>query len=727
MRPKRTPSPSHSRHASTDSTTHRRLGSRSLSPAVANSSSRAPASFVPNDRSLPSRDVSADTLTDAYVSFILYCNPNFSLDVDTSTLRNTFNTPPKSDNKDFETFPLFQLIKKFDAKEIKTWAQLALDLGVEAPDTSKGQSVQKVQQYSVRLKRWMRAMHVDAFFEYLLNKPHAYYQDLPPPNDPYPSGGRDGVTADEDLAIRALDPSFRPKRGRRRNSEAEQDDEAQGGAENFASANPPSAYPASAYPTANLSFNASSSTDAWVNAASAIQPQDFGPWASKLDGPHSAIAATAPAHVRWQNPSTPHPMTALPGSMQAHIDAALEPKSAITPSSSSRKRRKHGPAVSSAWPSATAGSKPRGRPPASRNVQDGPFNTFPADPANDRNKQTSSATNDFARLEDDASAWDAAPPQRHADSGGARPGRLSLQVPPHTGRPVRLATPPMVMVTNEATDSEDLASQPPDLPRPEHPVDPMTAILSKANGVTGLSYETLKRTLASDLLRGELLGRHHRLNGEEAKRLAESILQRLNIPNTTTSDDSNPANEVARLTVSSWLALGSHLNIPFGTSIASSHGSRKRLTVTRFRVGSDGYEELVSAGDMDSTASREVFDLSWQASLGACQGTFEIKGLSLADPPPKPVDIHDTIIDTWVDTARRIGMDDGRIKASRERFENAAKDGGFGRKGQESVTGTDGVDWKMRCQALEFGGKMAKGEFLRYREVLIQKVLDTLI
>jgi hypothetical protein len=84
--------------------------------------------FEPADRDTPSRDVSDDTIDHAYATFILYCNPNFS------------------------TWTLFELIRKFDAKEIKTWTQLALDLGVKPPNTDEGQSTQKVQQYSVRLK-----------------------------------------------------------------------------------------------------------------------------------------------------------------------------------------------------------------------------------------------------------------------------------------------------------------------------------------------------------------------------------------------------------------------------------------------------------------------------------------------------------------------------------------------------------------------------------------------
>lgn len=103
-------------------------------------------------RSLPTRAVTDDNLDDAYVDFIMYCNPTVALNTDTTELRKIFRAPPKSDGKSFSTFRLFELIGKLEQKEIKTWAQLALDLGVEPPSAEKGQSAQKVQQYSVRLK-----------------------------------------------------------------------------------------------------------------------------------------------------------------------------------------------------------------------------------------------------------------------------------------------------------------------------------------------------------------------------------------------------------------------------------------------------------------------------------------------------------------------------------------------------------------------------------------------
>jgi hypothetical protein len=103
-------------------------------------------------RSLPTRAVTDENFDDAYVSFIMYCNPTIALDTDTTELRKTFRAPPKSDGNTFSTFTLFELIRKLEQKEIKTWAQLAIDLGVEPPALDKGQSAQKVQQYAVRLK-----------------------------------------------------------------------------------------------------------------------------------------------------------------------------------------------------------------------------------------------------------------------------------------------------------------------------------------------------------------------------------------------------------------------------------------------------------------------------------------------------------------------------------------------------------------------------------------------
>jgi hypothetical protein len=231
----------------------------------------------------------------------------------------------------------------------------------------------------------------------------------------------------------------------------------------------------------------------------------------------------------------------------------------------------------------------------------------------------------------------------------------------------------------------------------------------------GFGFETLKRTLATDLLRAQMLGRQHRLTGEEAKRLADSILQRLDVPR----ESKHPPDDVARLTAASWLGLAFHVST--GHSAAISYG--KRITVTRIRTDADGYEEIVPAFDVDSTVSRETFDLSWSTSLGSCNGFFELKGLVLAGPVQKPYDVHDAILDSWVETAKRLGIDDKRIRAGKQMFADRT----LLPPADTRPVSDDNIDWKAKYQALEFGGRMAKGEFIRYRERLIERVLDTLI
>ncbi|KAF2861204.1 hypothetical protein K470DRAFT_257112 [Piedraia hortae CBS 480.64] len=510
-----------------------------------------------NSRSLPRKDVSAETITDAYVQFMLFCNPQFPLDVDTELLRTTFNSPPRSNDKHFDTYRLFELIRKFEAKEIKTWGQLALDLGVEAPDLSKGQSAQKVQQYSVRLKRWMRAMHIDAFFEYLLGKQNPYFTNVSS-TDASLQVGRSGVPPEEDLALRALDPSFRPKRGRRRNSEVNQDannegpSSIEGGAEEgFAYSESPANPPPDQY------------NDPW-----SLTPQTYS-WANR-QAPQSTTPAAAPSSLMWSHGASPHPISAQPSSMVSQLEAALD---ANEVRSTVRKRRKHGPAVSSAWPSSAApGTKPRGRPPANRN---------PMSPSATSALPQSTTTPPLDQ-----------PSPQTAVSGYQSPAKrtkLSLQVPLHQGPVVRLATPPSVYVNG--TSHESL----------EDPPFPL---------------ETLKKALTSDLLRAEVEGRG-RLNETEAKRLSEAIIHRLNLHE----------NNTARITAASWLGLGGHLHIPTGT--ASSIGRNKKIKVnsngeTTYHIswtavlgGCEGQFELLHLTLAEPSPKEDEYDARIRALTGA--------------------------------------------------------------------------------------------------------------
>ena len=467
--------------------------------------------YTPQDRKLPSKDVTDDTIDDAYSEFILYCNPFFPLNSDTTELRKAFRAPPKSDGKSFNIHTLFELIRRFNEKDIKTWTQLALELGVEPPSAEKGQSTQKVQQYSVRLKRWMRAMHVDACFEFLLGKPHPYYTQIPPADTPHPDNGRDGVPLEEDLAIRAIDPSYRPKRGRRKLDEQEDDNEKiltpsiarRPNADTPFSPHPFSTQPMSAFPSSAYPVSAhpdetgdryTMAQDQWPGSALTPNPANQNP-SSKLLTPHSAIAST-PHHLRWrfhnQNindaPQSAHPLSAQPMSAITPTtgmppDSAIEePQSALTPIAGEkpRKRRRHGPAVSSAWSSSThtPNGKLRGRPPSNRSVRDGPFVTFPANPQRDEAPTIEMRTSTTPSTEQaefgamsahPASAMEAerergSEQQRSeqlnsaggsgtpASAGPSGRAKLSLQVPRHTGAPVQQIAgpqPPTLLVNGD--------------------------------------------------------------------------------------------------------------------------------------------------------------------------------------------------------------------------------------------------------------------------------------
>lgn len=442
----------------------------SLPPAFP-SQSQSSYSYQPTDRSLPSRNVSEEDFADAYAQFILYCNPHFPTSTGTTELKRAFNTPSKSENKLFRTYYLFELITKFESGEIKTWNKLAEMLGVEKPDLQKGQSAQKVQQYSVRLKRWMKAMHIPAFFQYINGKMPQYALEIPSPNSPLPRF-RDETSLEEDLALRSLDPSLKPKRGRRKLDDFDDDMEPQSAVEPkrpqldtaFIS-HPQSAYPASAVPFSAHPDQGSYNRD------------DLFAQAMK-DG-----------HSRWRlntDVQSSHPMSAVTP-MSGHPDFD-EPQSAITPRMKSRRR--HGPAVSSAWSgsSTTPNGKMRGRPPRDRSVQAGPFNTFPANPQRER---SSSANFDESRLltpmDYERSTASTPEPAGNAPSASTRSnevnGATMAQVAPPApmqpqGRPEKLAlTIPQNRSTPTLLVNGELSSQSGQMRAPPQPYNAMSSSL----------------------------------------------------------------------------------------------------------------------------------------------------------------------------------------------------------------------------------------------------------
>lgn len=144
-------------------------------PATMNGHGNLSSTHDSPDRALPSTEMSDDSIDQAYVDFILYCNPGVPADTDPTELKKGFRAPPMSDGKKFNPFTLYGLIARLENKEIKTWAQLVIELGVELPDPSKNQSAQKVQQYAVRLKVIASIFYIWSMFPVVTVDPlHGY-------------------------------------------------------------------------------------------------------------------------------------------------------------------------------------------------------------------------------------------------------------------------------------------------------------------------------------------------------------------------------------------------------------------------------------------------------------------------------------------------------------------------------------------------------------------------
>ncbi|KUL87303.1 hypothetical protein ZTR_03326 [Talaromyces verruculosus] len=488
-------------------------------------------------RALPSREVTDETIDDAYVAFIMYCNPNVPSSADSSELRKTFRAPPRSDGKNFSIYVLWELIRKLDRKELKTWIQLAIELGVEPPSIEKKQSTQKVQQYA----RWMRAMHVDAFFEYLLGHDHVYYKQLPLSNAPA-SEDRDGVPLEEDLALRALVPEWKPKRGRKRAEDKEKEDSrfpkrpqldtSMAILDNNSLAAHAASFPQSAIPFSAFPDDMDAPNDPWVAAAST-----FG-----ADQNPDAIAGQ---DLRWRpfegDGSPPgFPRSAyIPRNHQTEQPSVVEPRSALTPSTGekSRSRRRHGPAVSSAWPN-TSGSmtgKIRGRPPNRGSAPGGPFSSFPVNPVR------SNTPGDVPSIQSSPAVGleqvPLAPPRNTISNPSShlntKPDKLQLHVPQINGRPVRLATPPTVVLNGTSDVSNNFNSFPGrrDSVATSNDLDDVASLPSVATERTTqtgkVSINDVTRAVAHKIMRSRLIGRPTPMDTEEARSLAHAAVQRL--------------------------------------------------------------------------------------------------------------------------------------------------------------------------------------------------------
>lgn len=308
-------------------------------------------------------------------------------------------------------------------------------------------------------------MHVDAFFEYLRGQSHVYWSQLPTQDDPVPEE-RDGVPNEEDLALRALLPETRPKRGRKRAEEKEPD--ASGETRNVARRRRVDSHPLPETVRDYWSRDTpeerradpfderkmlEARLEAWAAAGTAPLAGEPHHRASE---PHISTASPDFHQDRRQT----HPVYRRPADKSPNINhfspSAVEHADSLE--TATRPRRRTGTVVSAAWRSSGAaeGSKLRGRPPNNRNLSDGPYTTFPIIPEL-RTSQTAPSlepAQSSITLTPRPELWSSAVGNReNTNMGSGDNGPLShkLRLPlPIPNRPVKNGSPHYQQITPPA-------------------------------------------------------------------------------------------------------------------------------------------------------------------------------------------------------------------------------------------------------------------------------------
>jgi hypothetical protein len=154
-----------------------------------------------------------------------------------------------------------------------------------------------------------------------------------------------------------------------------------------------------------------------------------------------------------------------------------------------------------------------------------------------------------------------------------------------------------------------------------------------------ITIEDLKRALAADLLRADIVGRPKRLRGSEAKELAEALISNLRARQSSgLVDGTSPSDEIFLFTCATWLGLSAPSGSPAAgvwNPVVSSGSGAKKIVARKFRVNRDGYDSPVDDEDEDMesepSAIKETFDVEWELTLGGLGGKFHVKGLVLSE------------------------------------------------------------------------------------------------
>ena len=509
----------------------------------------------------------------------------------------------------------------------------------------------------------MHSMHVDAFFEYLMGRPrHPYWSELPTDPDPVIEAGRDGVAPKDDMALRALLPHIRPKRGRKRETD-----------EGFS----PSQRPRLDSPLGQEN--------------SPNHHETYGPWSAHPDG--RPLPIPTPGDPLRSGGS----VSGWSGPEAAQTPLTAYPQSAITPSSrggfwgddarffKQKKNKRNGPkVVSSAWrSSAIASGKPRGRPPINRTPIDGQspfprdsvaFTVNPITPSPNNSPRhlplpTPSPLMSQPPLPPPPPSTSTAPtyppssglrmatpnhfpnfPLQQQSASASRPARpsISLHVPERSGGSVRLATPPPPHMSHlqapcvsippippaeQSTPPIDSAGIPAQTSTARNPPPPQPIDTNRVN-IETLNYGKASLSMPPDPTApcdGPNLAATSASGGPRTN-FFDSLSDRTNVDalyshfvvEVMMADwvdvDGNPAepacaDEAAAIitTVIESLFKASASNESFLINVAALAGGKMLMTTTRMRLAR-----------LERLERGTLYTCSWEYRLGPLRGTFSM-------------------------------------------------------------------------------------------------------
>jgi hypothetical protein len=547
-------------------------------------------------------------------------------------------------------------------------------------------------------------MHVDAFFEFLLHKSHIYWTQVPSIHDPPSEFGRDGVASEEDLALRALLPETRPKRGRRKADDKDESDLGKSPAqrarlhsptlsEDFAMAR--ASLVDMTPSTARSEWSATDARISFIGHPTISVPNQYTPLSDQLQQWGNRDSS--------QTPFTPHPQSAItPRTANPFLPYDGEPQSAITPSSS-RSRRRHGPAVSSAWPSSSnfSAGKLRGRPPSNRSVSDGPFSTFPANPnakvgptINLRDPNLP-ATPVVDNSETRTSVFNFPDIPASNRTQVTKPSRLYLQVPERVGGAVRLATPPPTVLVNGESES----SQPFEMNDLHSP--------GTAPIMDSIHNASLDDNFHHDLLPPN----NHKVNQDNINQSKQLLSNDMSFRNESGDDRTNIA-ELEFLFIYTMIGADwfDHRGLPIETCTLDEADQIVKQVIQNLREEANSKETFLinlsalAGGEflrtpwnhlkmtrLEGDEKHKTFIAKWVLKFGAAEGTFDIKINVARKPPSTENKVSDDAIadetptpsDDWkkryIELRNRLKERDEKVKELRKTVLNAlASAQGFG-------------------------------------------------